>query len=104
MIKYKQLINQPPDDYSAIRLQSEDLKHLIPIPVNPDYRVSIDVEIMCLATKAGKIQFVHFYEQNFYGDFLFVFYYSSSCLIGLLRTLFIWQNLPLWDPPDIPQL
>ena len=28
-------------DSFAIRLRSKDLKHLIPIPVNPDYRVSI---------------------------------------------------------------
>ena len=32
--------NQPPVVYLAIRLGSEDLKHL-PIPVYPDYRVSI---------------------------------------------------------------
>ena len=33
--------NQPPVLYLAIRLWSKDLKHLIPIPVNPDYRVGI---------------------------------------------------------------
>ena len=34
--------NQPPILYLANRLWSKDLKHLIPIPVNPDYRVSIN--------------------------------------------------------------
>ena len=31
--------------YLAIKLRSEDLKHLIPIPVNPDYRVGIYVRL-----------------------------------------------------------
>ena len=34
--------NEPPVLYLAIRLQSEDLKHLIPIPEHPDYRFSIN--------------------------------------------------------------
>ena len=33
-------------DPSAIRLQSKDLKHLIPGTDDPDYRVSISVKIL----------------------------------------------------------
>ena len=35
------LENQPFVLFLVIRLGSEDLKHLFPIPVYPDYRVSI---------------------------------------------------------------
>ena len=37
----KQVKTKPFVFYSAIRLWSEDLKHLIPKPENPEYRVSI---------------------------------------------------------------
>ena len=37
--------NQPPVLYLAIRQWSGDLKHLIPIPEHPDYRVSINFKI-----------------------------------------------------------
>ena len=40
-IKIQTIDNQPPILYLAIRLQSKDLKHLIPILVHLDYRVSI---------------------------------------------------------------
>ena len=38
--------NQPPVLYLAIKLWSKDLdlKHLIPIPVNPDDRISIQLD------------------------------------------------------------
>ena len=41
----KKIDNQHPVLYLAIRLQPEDLKHLFPIPIFPDYRVSINIEV-----------------------------------------------------------
>ena len=39
--KIQKIDNQPPVLFLGVRLWSEDLKHLIPKPENPDYRVSI---------------------------------------------------------------
>ena len=52
------IVNQPPVLYLAIRQQSEDFKHLIPITVYPDYRVSINVTIVLVKERDHKFLLV----------------------------------------------